>query len=666
MILRPRRGGPLWPSRLSGSAAIPFASLRAGLAAFSRSEGLRARRPRSRSSGFLLPRALSGGEAPAAQNPASAPLELEYHLRLLRPSTHLAEVEIVARRVTEPSLDFAMPAWSPGRYAIYDFAKNVQEFEALDAASHSLPWTQTDKQTWRVDARDSGGAVRVRYKVFGNDLNGTFSQIDPTHANVNGASVYMYVAGHKPDPVTLTVEAPADWKVISGVSLSMEQRTFQAASYDRLIDTPMEVCPDCGAEQFTEHGKTFRIAVHDYEEAGETRPSPGFSKLVEGVKKLVASEMAMMPDPDFPHYTFLFHFAPDLSNGGDGMEHLNSTQIVIQGDLGGAGLSEALEDAAHEFFHVWNVKRLRPAALGPFNYAREDYTQSLWFAEGVTSYYAYVNLLRSGAWDRKEFLKRLAEEVRALELEPGRALASAESSSLHAWFYDRSPQMQETNFANSTISYYNKGALLGMLLDLEIRSRTRGQKSLDDVLRLMYHEFYDAPATSYYGPGRGYEEKDILEAANAVAGSDFGPFFERYVRGTEPLPYAQSLALAGLDLRVAAEAGAPPSLGITVQPTDRGVRITSVKPGGAADRAGLARDDLLVAVDELSLAAEELRNRLKIYPPGAEAPFSVERHGRRTRIAVKLDPPAADQYSIEELPGATADQVNVRNGWLGK
>src|SRR5437870_1845202 len=266
--------------------------------------------------GFLLALAVFAARAPAAQNPASAPLEIEYHLRLLRPSTHLAEVGILARQVSEPSLDFALPAWSPGRYAIYDFAKNVQEFEALDAASHSLPWTQTDKQTWRVDARDSGSAVRVRYKVFGNDLNGTFSQIDPTHANVNGASVYMYVAGHKPDPVTLAVEAPADSKVISGFSLSTEQRTFQAASYDR--------------------------------------------------------------------------------------------QIVIQGVLAGAGCSEALEDAAHEFFHVWNVKRLRPAALGPFYYAREDYTQLLWFAEGVTSYFACVNLLRSGAWDRKEFLKLLA------------------------------------------------------------------------------------------------------------------------------------------------------------------------------------------------------------------------------------------------------------------
>ena len=620
--------------------------------------------------------ASSAFELAVFQAPTVAPLELGYKLRLFRPNTHLIEVEIVARKVADPALDFVMPAWSPGRYAIYDFAKNVQEFQALGSSDQPLPWTEIDKQTWRVDARDSGGVVRVRYKVFGNDLNGTFSQFDSTHANLNGASIYMYVAGHKPNPITLAVEAPASWKVISGFSLSADERTFRAPSYDRLIDTPMEVSPECAIEQFSAHGKTFRVAVHNYQEAASDpspqspTPSPELGRLVEGVKKIVASEMAMMPEPDFPHYTFLFHFAPDLNNGGDGMEHLNSAQIIIRGDLGAGGLSEALENTAHEFFHAWNVKRLRPAALGPFDYTREDHTRSLWFAEGVTSYYAYVNLVRAGLWDRKQFLQRLADEIRALESEPGRALMSAESSSFHAWFYDRSPQMQETNFSNSTISYYNKGALLAMLLDLEIRSRTGGQRSLDDVLRQMYHEFYETPATGYYGPGRGYEEKDILEAVNAVAGGvggrGFGPFFERYVRGTEPLPYAETLARAGLKLRIAAEPGAPPSLGATVQPFDRGVRITSVVPGGAADRAGLSRDDLLIAVDELSLATEELKNRLRIYPPGAEVPFTVERHGRRTRITVKLDPPVADQYSMEELPGATPEQLSVRNGWLGK
>jgi len=621
------------------------------------------------------------------------PIELHYRVRLARPTTHLIEVEIDASKVQEPALDFVMPAWSPGRYAIYDFAKNVQEFEALNSGGQTLPWKKLDKQTWHVETRDAG-AVRVRYKVFANDLNGTFSQFDSSHANLNGASVYMYVAGHKADGLTLAVEPPPAWKVFSGFSISADERSFQSPNYDRLIDMPMEISAECVVEQFRENSKMFRVVVHDYGTEEESKssgtasssnaaidlsavaktgrlpypesriPDSSLSKLADGIKKIVRAEMAMMPDPDFQDYTFLIHFAPDIT-AGDGMEHFNSTQIVILGTLSGSTLSEAFEDAAHEFFHAWNVKRLRPSALGPFDYTRENYTESLWFVEGITCYYADLNLLRSGLRSRQEFLNRLAGEIRTLENDPGHALMSAESSSFHAWFYDRSPQMQETNFANTTISYYNKGAVLGLLLDLEIRSRTQGRKSLDDVLRSLYEKFYRVPAASYYGPGQGYEEKDVLDCLNVVANSDLTTLFDRYVRGTEPLPYPQTLALAGLQLRISTENGAAPSLGVLTQPADTGIRIVAVKPGGGADRGGLSRDDVLIAVDEFSLATEELKDRLKIYPAGAEVPFTVQRHGRRERISVKLDPPAADQYTIEPLPGATPEQVSIREGWLG-
>ena len=594
----------------------------------------------------------------AAESCFPASFELQYRLRLARPTSHLVEIEISAAQVAEPALDFVMPAWAPGRYAIYDFAKNVQEFEAVGADGQALAWTKLDKQTWRVEARGAAGTVRVRYRVFANDLTGSFSQFDTSHANLNGPSLFMYVAGHKPDPLTLTVDAPAHWKLISGFAESTEQRTFPVPNYDVLIDTPLEISPDCSLAQFSERGKTIRVAVHSYGEQDSNLPA-----LVEGLKKIVRSEMAMMPEPDFRHYTFIFHFAPGLPLG-DGMEHLNSTQVIARGELSGPGLAEALETAAHEFFHVWNVKRLRPAGLGPFDYTREQYTRSLWFVEGVTAYYAYLHLLRSGVWNRQQFLERLAEEIRSLELEPGRRLMSAESSSFHAWFYDRSPQMQETNFANATISYYNKGTALGMLLDLEIRARTESQKSLDDVLVEMYKKFYVTPANSYYGSGRGYEERDILEMVNTVAGSDFAPFFDRYVRGTEPLPYAQTLAVAGLALRIATAADAAPSLGILTERVDRGLRIATVRPDAAADRAGLSRDDILLAVDDLSLATSELKERLRIYPPRAEVPFTVERHGRTERISVTLDPPIADQYSIELRPDANAQQISMRNGWL--
>jgi predicted metalloprotease with PDZ domain len=591
---------------------------------------------------------------------AAAPLELQYRLSVTRPTTHLAKVEITAGHVTEAVLDFVMPAWAPGRYAIYDFAKNVQEFDAAGAQGQPLAWRKLDKQTWRVDAAQAGGAVRVRYRVFGNDLTGSFSQIDSSHASISGPSVFMYVDGHKPDPITLNVDAPQGWKVVSGFSLSETERTFEAKNYDVLIDTPLEISPSVKTAQFVERGKTIRIAVHSLAE-----PNPDLTSLESSVRKFVGSQLATMPDPDFEHFTFLFHFAPGIPLG-DGMEHLNSASVVARNPLASGGLEEVLEIACHEFFHVWNVKRLRPKGLGPFDYTREQYTKSLWFAEGVTTYYSFLYLLRSGVWTREQFLNRLAEEIRNLELEPGQRLMSAESSSFHAWFYDRSPQMQQTNFANTTINYYNKGAVLGLLLDLEIRARTGGRRSLLDVIIATYRRFYEAPPENYYLPGRGYQDADILSAVNEAAGSDFEEFFDRYVRGTDPLPYNSVLAAMGLHLRVGTPADAAPSIGVLTERVPEGLRIMAVRPGSAAERGGLSRDDVLTAVDELSLATAELQDRLRIYPPRAEVPLTVERRSRESRIVVVLDPPIPSVYSFEFLPKPTSEQLALRAGWLGK
>jgi predicted metalloprotease with PDZ domain len=618
----------------------------------------RARQVRRTTLTAVLLLAALGAPLRAGEEAAAAPLQLEYLLLLTHPNLHLVSVEITAGKVAGDSLDFVMPAWSPGRYAIYNFAKNVQEFEALGATGQPLAWSSLDKQTWRVAAGRAGGTVRVRYRVFANDLNGSFSQFDRTHANLNGPSIFMYVAGHKQDPLTLRVETPENWQLVSGFSEDSRARTFLAPNYDRLLDTPLEASAEIKLEQFQEQGKTIRVAVHSYGEEADT------AKLVAGLKKIVGAEMAGMPRPDFAHYTFIFHFAPELTMG-DGMEHLNSTQIMLRGSANNSR-EEALETAAHEFFHLWNVKRLRPAGLGPFDYTREVYTPSLWFAEGVTTYLAYLALLRSGLWTREEFLERLAEEIRAFEEAPGRTLMSAESSSFYAWFYDRAPQMQETNFANSTISYYNKGALLGMLLDLEIRSRTRGAKTLLDVLRLLYQRFYEAPAASYYGPGRGYEEPDILQAVNEVAGSDLVAFFENGARGVGPLPYDAALAAAGMTLRVSELGGAPPGLGATTTSDSRGARVLDVRPGGAADRAGIGRDDLLTAIDNQSLVTESLETRLRAYPPGASVPFTVERQGREEIIFLTLDPPDQKSYAIRERAGATAEQIALRGQWLGR
>ncbi len=587
---------------------------------------------------------------------AASPLDLQYRLSVTHPSTNLVEVEIRAAGAAESALDFVMPAWAPGRYAIYDFAKNVQDFRATREDGKPLAWRKTDKHTWRVEA---AGAVKVFYRVFGNDLTGSFSQIDSAHASLSGPSVFMYVDGHKPDPLVLTVVAPPGWKLISGYSLSDAERTFRIPNYDVLADTPLELSPHVTATDFVERGKTIRVAVHSM-----TELKPDIAPLAPSVRKIVAAQLAALPEPDFEHFTFIFHFDPRIPLG-DGMEHLNSTAIMIRQDISG-GLAEALELASHEFFHAWNVKRLRPAGLGPFDYTRESYTNALWFAEGVTTYFSCVFFYRSGLWTREQFLERLAGEIRTLEAEPARRTVSAESSSFHAWFYDRSPQMQQTNFANTTINYYNKGAVLGLLLDLEIRARSEGRKSLNDVVLSMYRKFYEAPPESYYLAGRGYADDDLVAAASEAAGSDMKDFFDRYIRGAEPLPYDPILSAAGLRLRVATAKDAPPTLGILTERAAGGFRIKAVRPGSAAERGGLSRGDVVTAVDGLSLSTADLDERLSIYPPKAEVPLTVERHGRETRIVVVLDPPTPSEYSLEVVAKPLPQQLAVRNGWLAQ
>lgn len=605
------------------------------------------------------------GAATALPSQGPSQLDLEYHLTILQPSTHIMDVEIDVGNATGAALDFVMPAWAPGRYAIYNFSKNVQQFSATTATGAPAPWLQTDKQTWRVDTSGIGVVVRVRYRVYENDLTGSFSQLDTSHANIDGPCVFMYIDGHKADPITLTVQPPAEWgaavPLYSGFSDSPAERTFHAANYDLLVDTPIEIAPRLHVQQFRNRGKLFRVVVHNLGEPAGSK-AEWMQPLTDGIHKLVKAEMAGMPAPDFSTYTFLIHFSPFIEYG-DGMEHLNSTQIVVHGEAA-ASVNEALETVAHEFFHLWNVKRIRPAGLGPFDYTREVYTPSLWFAEGVTSYFSYLGLLRSGLWTQDQFLKRLAFEARELRNQPGRKLMSAERSSLDAWYFDRTPQMQQTNFANTTISYYNKGALLGLLLDLEVRARTNGEKSLHDVMRLLYRRFYLSPAATYYLPGKGYTETDLIDAFNSVTGSDFADFFSHFVQGADPLPYAATLSLAGMQLQTSVKPNTPPALGVLFDETEVGVEVRAVLHGGAAERAGISRGDVLTAVDGLSLASQNLEGRLRIYPPGAKVPFTLIRLGEEKTVWVTLDPPLPNDFQITPLDNATPAQIKVRNAWL--
>ena len=489
------------------------------------------------------------------------PYKINYQLSMPNPATHLFEVRMTVEtpQVVE-AVDFQMPRWSPGRYAVFDFAKNVQEVRATtfcappafcDAAQ--LPLTRLDTQTWRVFP-GKAQSVALSYKVFANDLSGTFSQLDARHANFNGGSLFMYVVGHKPDPVRLNVNAPAGWRIINAATASTDAREWQFPNYDILIDTPTEIAPDFTVDEFKVDGKSYRVMVHSF---GDEKNQRG--ALVKQIERVVRAETALMGTPDYEGYLFLMHFDPTAPRG-DGMEHLASTQIITTRALGDKDVLEgALDTAAHEFFHVWNVKRLRPVELGPWDFTRPLNTRSLWIAEGLTNYYGNLMLRRAGILTDEPYLHGLARTIGFVENAPGNRLISAEEASLIASFIDRTPHAQRTNLAETTVSYYAKGEVIGIVLDLLIRGRTHGRASLDDVMRRMYEEFYvRSPQATYYLRGRGYTGADFERVTSQVAGTDMSQFFARHVRSTERLPYEEALAYVGLRL-VKSPASPPPS-----------------------------------------------------------------------------------------------------------
>jgi predicted metalloprotease with PDZ domain len=587
---------------------------------------------------------------------------IAYRLSMSRPVSHLFEVEITAElpdQLNDKPIEFQMAKWSPGRYGVFDFAKNVQEFRAVSESNARLAVTRVDGQTWSV-APGGASIVKVSYKVFGNDLSGTFSQLDTNHANYNGASIFMYIVGHKPDPVKLTINPPAGWKIVNGRTERPGQTEWQFPNWDVLIDTPTEIAPDWTQDTFSAGGKKYHVVVHSFGPEGGKRPA-----LVRDIERIVRAQVAMWGPPEFEEYTFLIHFAAD-DRSGDGMEHLNSTQIIEPGALAEPGTYEAcLGTVSHEFFHVWNVKRLRPRELGPWDFTRPLSTRGLWVAEGFTTYYGHLMLRRSGIWDAAQFLKQQANTIERIESAPGSRLMSAEESSLSAPFVDDAPHAQLTNLQNTSISYYPKGQLIGLVMDLLVRGRTKGKSSLDDIMRDMYEEFYlKSPNSSYYLRGRGYQTEDLERIASRRVGFDLGDFFKRYVRDVEVLPYEEAFAYVGLRL-LKTQAKEPYDAGMRIEFEDpREGIIVNVENDSPAENAGLQANDEILTLGGRAVTRDSWMKILARYKPGDSAPVKVRRDRRTIKTNLVLGQPERFDYRIQERADASAEEKALRAAWL--
>jgi predicted metalloprotease with PDZ domain len=595
----------------------------------------------------------------ALMSSVSARATIRYEVSLAHPGQHEFHVAMTVDDALGDHLTVQMPAWN-ALYQIRDFAYRVNDFRANENGE-TLSIRRVDKQTWRIQLSNrplAGRAlIHIEYATFWDNSGPFDTQLNDEHAFINLGEMLCYIPERRgEESVVHFSDLPQGWRVAVELPQAASDpggAEYHAAGYDALVDAPVEIgrfdewsFPGTGAAE----GKTIRVVYH-----GDVVDRGALTRMLS---QIVNYETHMMGEAPFPEYMFLLHVGQNF--GGGGMEHANSTAISV------GSFAQLANVSAHEFFHLWNVKRIRPQSLEPVDYTREMWTRSLWFAEGVTSTYAAYALERAGIWSRAQFMADLGAQITELESRPARAWQSAEESSLDTWF-DKYPLYDRPDFS---ISYYNKGQLLGVALDILIRDATENRASLDDVMRRMNEEY--AHRGRFYADSTGIEEavEQIVRAANggasagaaanSAASGEFKDFFRRYVNGTSEMPFADLLARAGFTLKVEGERRA--ALGFGIERNLVGtVIVVNVDLSSAAAQAGLREGDIILSID----GAEVPRNVdrwLRGRAPGETVRVRFRRDGREGEVSFTLGQQSAQVYSVEENARPSESQLRIRNG----
>jgi predicted metalloprotease with PDZ domain len=570
-----------------------------------------------------------------------------YTLSLAEREQSVVRIEMHIPDVAGP-LTAQLPAWN-ALYQIRDFAQYVRDVRATDTAGRPLEIRKLDKQTWTINSGARREDVTVTYLAEWNEPGPFSSHVNSSHAFLNLATMLFYVPTRRAEDVVLRLrDMPAEWRTAMALESGEQPHEYRARNYDALVDAPLEA-GTFDDFRFDVNGPAgvarIRVVAH-----GDAPLEPAArEQLRDTLTKIVAYQTGLMREVPFSEFMFLYHFGSAGGGGGGGMEHANSTAIHGGSPQSVAGVS------AHEFFHLWNVKRIRPRTLEPVDYTRENWTRALWFAEGVTSTYTSFTLLRSGIWAAQQFYGDLGNQISALQRRPARLWKSVEEASLDAWL----EKYGRYNQPDTSISYYNKGQLLGVLLDILIRHATGNRRSLDDVLRELN--------TRFARQGQFYDETtDLRAAVERVAGQNFEDFFRRFVSGTEELPFEPTLGLAGLILESAEQAVA--NLGFIVERRSTGAsgfaRIAQVVRGSDAERAGLRAGDLLVALN--GQPPGNLPRWLQQRQPGEKVKVTFRRAGSAVDqdVEITLGHQQDVVWSVKVDPQAGEKQRRVREGML--
>jgi predicted metalloprotease with PDZ domain len=582
-------------------------------------------------------------------------MTMTYEVDATDPARHIYRVTLKLENLSAGLHTLTLPVWGAA-YEIRDFARHVFDVRVRDEVGNLVPVDKTAKNVWSFESEVP--SVTVRYNVYAEDLVVESSHMDATHAYWSGPTLFFMVDDVRDQPIDLYIRVPPGWHVSTGLDpVGDVPHHYRAFSYDHLVDCPVEA----GTHRrygFQAQGKRHEIAIWGH---GNEDPD----RLVLDLRRIVDTASQMFEGLPYDHYTFLVH----LTEGpGGGVEHANSTtcQMSPLSFRPWSRYKRVLSLFAHEFFHLWNVKRIRPAVLDRPDYNREVYTTLLWAMEGITSYYAPLLLCRARLYSVDDYTEALAEDIKRLELKPGRRVMSAAQASFDTWMsnYDRGPDV-----SNRKISYYLKGSLVGFVLDMEIRRHTVSRRSLDDVLRLLYRR--------YGSQGRGFPEEAFQATVEEIVGGSLGGFFARYVFGTAELPIDDALSVVGLELHrhhpradddpERHGGGAPAWLGVEFAdpPTSRSL-LTVFDPGPAAGL--LYPGDEIVALDGVRVKTQqEVEERICAdWRPGQQVVVHVFRRERLEAVTVPLGVAPPTKYAIRPAGRVTSSQRQAFEAWLNR
>jgi predicted metalloprotease with PDZ domain len=564
-------------------------------------------------------------------------IELRYHLSMPQPNSHYFAVKIDVEKNDQATQEFKLPVWTPGSYLVREFAKNLNQVKAIDGNGKALTVKKKTKNAWEVDCAGTT-SYTVFYEVYAFELSVRTPFLDNTHGFVSGAAVFMYtensrnqqgvvkVYPHQSFKKVSTALMPIDFKADAGVMDKSEigVQSFIFKDYDQLVDSPIEIGNQTEFS-FTAAGVRHRVAM--YGEANYNVP-----QLQRDMAKVVEAATAVFGSNPNQDYLFIVH---NVTDGQGGLEHMNSCVLSVnRWSYEGSAYVGFINLVAHEYFHLWNVKRIRPIELGPFNYDQECYTSLLWVMEGITSYYDELLLLRAGFYTKTEFLNKLQSQINYVEGSPGSRVQPVAHASFDAWIKAYRPN---ENSGNTTMTYYSRGAVLGAVLDAYLIQKSKSKKSLDGFMQVLYQQYV-------LGLQRGFTEAEFEQALSNYCGEDMRAFFTNYVNGTQIIPYQKYFEPMGL--KVTDLTSTLTNFGAALEAGEV-LKVRTVRSGSAAEDAGINVGDEILACDGFRIDKTSLENKYNNLQPGATLELLLARDGKIFTAKCAMKTYAKPQFSLQ-------------------